>query len=827
MRFELWFPVLLMTPWLLAAERPTVELAPPLVGTPAASDRILRDTRESGKAYLIDLASAAEGLAFRAKPDLKLAPGRYRLHVLVAAGPGGNDVVGPVELLLTAGNQTRHVLPRELPKTGELADLWLDFAVAPATAAPVCLKWFVGDSLLDVPAREKAKALQNLLKRRAAATMGGGHSPGDQEAADDVALDEETSATLVPLATTRTPKYRLAIAGMHVETLCPVGIDAVRPDRAAYEPGESARLEVSVRNYSGSEVQATLTAELTPADKAEAGPPVERRTATLTVPAGGALTHKFPDAFSTAGLTAMTRVSVRVASQDTRPATDGALFALAPAKRPAKPVEKKIFAHYMGCWPIGMGALFYQRQTECQGLLHDRPASQAYRFGGHVRNFDLVDPAKELTPEQSADLEIRRAMRIGIDGFAIDAWAGDKGARATLDALFKVAEAKDYPFQLTVCIDPTCGGSIVDTVKEVLAKHGTSPKLARRDGKPLIFGYQSVWGGFGLLTKYAPDRIDAVRTQPIGWHIMGQSLTDAARQVGQPIYYHYCLDAFFYGVERQGVPKDGLTQAAGVIARYADAVGGFGWLGPEQPAIGQTVRAAGAEWSIPNGMYQKENIPFECYVPKGTDWLHWGQAALDQGATLIQIVTWNDYGENTNIAPAWNTRYTIYDLTGYEIKLWKTGAAPAPDHDRVYLIYRKYPPGAKIFPFAANFTGVEGGAIEVLTMLPKPGHIRLPGRQAEYDAPAGFFRKQFPVTAGPMIAELVRDGKVDLRLESPEPITDRPFREDHAVVCWSSEEERLWREDFGNTKPFWYSEYGDVDKDGLPNWLVMSQRCDC
>ena len=237
--------------------------------------------------------------------------------------------------------------------------------------------------------------------------------------------------------------------------------------------------------------------------------------------------------------------------------------------------------------------------------------------------------------------------------------------------------------------------------------------------------------------------------------------------------------------------------------------------------MAKAVRAAGAEWSMPVGHYQKENIPFECYVPKGTDWLHWGQGALDQDATLLQLVTWNDYGENTCVAPAYNTRYTLYDLTGYEIALWKTGKEPNTDHDRVYLVYRKYPPGAKIFPFHAKFSGIEGGVIEVLTRLLQPATIRLPGRAIEYTAPAGYSRQQFPVTAGPLIAELVRDGKVELRLESPEPITDKPFREDNGLVCWSSEEARFWKEDFGNAPPFWYSEYGDIDNDGLPNWFEM------
>jgi len=72
-----------------------------------------------------------------------------------------------------------------------------------------------------------------------------------------------------------------------------------------------------------------------------------------------------------------------------------------------------------------------------------------------------------------------------------------------------------------------------------------------------------------------------------------------------------------------------------------------------------------------------------------------------------------------------------------------------------------------------------------------------------------------------VIVEVVREGKVVLRVESPEPITDRPFRQDCGAVCWSSEEERNWKADFGDRPMFGYSEYGDAHKDGLPNWFEM------
>lgn len=813
-----------------AADQPQkgVYLTVPVAANPAASQAALDKARAAGTGYLVDLTTGQDGVAFTAKPDVPLAPGRCRLHLLIGSGPAGNDVVDPVELRLSAGEAVRRIGPKDIPRNGALAEFSLDFTVTAAKPAPVSLHWFVGDSLLEVSPQEKGKAFQNLLKRRVAEIAKARPAADDQ---GDALLDRpgdgepeaaEAAARPVPL-TTAIPKYRLAVAGVHLETLCPVAVVAVQCDRDVYEPGDAIAATAVLRNWGTAAEEVTLTAEEAPAKAARgAAPTAKLDMPWRSIPPGANTTVKLPaNAFITRGLSGICRITVSIACRDLRPATGEVLFAMAPPAREARPQDKQVFAHYMGCWPAGTGALRWQRENEGKELRHEAAPGSAYSFGGHVRNFDLLDPAAKLTPEESADLEIRRALRIGIDGFAIDAWAGGNDARRSLDALFAAAEAKDYPFAVTVCIDTSCGGNAVDTVKELLDKHGKSPKLARRNGKPLIFGYMNVFAGYANLAQYVPDRVEAFRTEPIGWHILGQGLLDAAHQVGQPVYYHYCMSAFFHNVDKARVPAHGLTLAAAVIARYADAISGFTWLGSEQPEISKQVRAAGAEWGMPVGMYQKENIPFECYVPKGTDWMHWGQAALDQGSTLIQVVTWNDYGENTNIAPAWNTRYTLYDLTAYEIALWKTGKAPAPDRDRVYLIYRKYPKGVKIFPFHSRFPEVDGGVIEVLTILPKPATLRLPGRDVEFAAPAGYSRKQFPVTVGPMVAELLRDGKVELRLESPEPITDKPFREDNSLVCWSTEEERLWQEDFGNTPPFWYSEYGDSDKDALPNWFEM------
>ena len=510
-----------------------------------------------------------------------------------------------------------------------------------------------------------------------------------------------------------------------------------------------------------------------------------------------------------------------------RPVLALALMAASAGAADAPP--RKIYAHYMGCFPVGTGAIAYHARTQEKELgRHDRKPYP----GGTYREFALAPRTMNLSPEDSADLEIRRAVRIGLDGFAMDTWAGGEGARKHLDTLFKVAEAKDYPIELSICIDPNCletpkglTQAVVDAIRYLLDRHGKSTKLARRAGKPIIFGYQSAWPWVAYLQSQKSDitdparkkaEIERLRISPEGWKLVGDAYRDIERRVGQPLFWQFDLGAFFHAVPRGKLPPKADVAAADLIAAEIPAIGMFIWEG-NVPEIAKATLARGAEWVHPF-LLQYQNFGGYSFGSKGSDWMRgqW-QCAREWPSTLIQFTTWNDYHENTNLAPGYNTRYAYFDLTAHFIRWWKTGREPAPDRDRVYLFSRKYPKDAKVFPFKAR--KYVDGAIEVLTILPTPATLRLPGRSDAWTAPAGLSFKQFPVTPGPVAVELLRDGKVAIRIDCPEPVTDRPFRQDNGMTCISSEFARHWRADFADAPPLLYSEYGDADADGLPNWF--------
>jgi len=507
------------------------------------------------------------------------------------------------------------------------------------------------------------------------------------------------------------------------------------------------------------------------------------------------------------------------------------------AATPERPRE--IYAHYMGCYPAAARATGWHRENDPKRMRHTG-RRQFDAFGDRWRNWPLMPATqRRITPEASADLEIRRAIRAGLDGFAVDAWAGGDDARETLSALFEAAEAGGYDFSLTICLDPNTGGGrrpdqVAETINWMLERHGDSPNLARRDGRVLIFGYMSQGSSVnyavsrmseeGLLEGVQrPFRAPEVRLSETGVRYMGQALYHVAELIDEPLYVHFCMGGFAHGVQADRPASEYMVEAARVLAGEVDAVGMFLPMGRLTASIAEAVVDVGqAEWSQPL-FYQYENIGWGGNrIARGFDFLRglWHDAR-ERDSTLIQFITWNDYTENTQLAPAYDTRYAVMDLNRHFIDWWKTGEQPVYDHDKLYLSYRKYPKGVTIFPFQRKQP--DGPAVlEVVTILTAPATIRLPGRDAEWEAPAGMSHQQFDLTVGEVIAEIIRDGEVVLRVESPEPVTERPFREQNSMVAFSSEFERHWRADFGDDEPLYlHGEYADADGDGLPNWFEM------
>lgn len=526
-------------------------------------------------------------------------------------------------------------------------------------------------------------------------------------------------------------------------------------------------------------------------------------------------------------------------------AADSAELAARRARLDQRP--QKIFAHYMGCFPIGNRGISpgYVR-SKAPAVRHDSEKFEN-AIGGLVRGAPLLpDGVAGLTLEESADLEIRRALRAGIDGFAFMAIAGGReNVFPVMDAMFKVCEEKDYPFEITWALSSL--DKSVEAIDHILARHGQSPKLARRDGKVLMLGYQSVFSGIEgareIFSRRYPDvKVDSPeeRYSPEFLRLLREGFrTRLEERFQTPMYFQFGFGALFYGMQGKPAEERPWPEVIGYLAEGFEAINAFHYgSGPDDyDAVARAVTARGAEWGEPM-MYGYENLLWQGYRPRsfplepGSDAIRRGwENARRNHSTLIQFTTWNDYHEATSLAPTSDTRYGLLDLNAHFVAWWKTGVEPVPDHDKVYLLYPKYRHELSTYPFhnRSPWRSTEPlNKLEILTLLTKPARVRLPGRNTEWDAPAGLSWRQVPLTPGPVAAELLRRNwhgrrQVVLRLDSPEPVTERPYREQHSMVCVSTEDERHWRADFGDMPPtpLRRGEYGDLDGDGLPNWFEM------
>lgn len=520
---------------------------------------------------------------------------------------------------------------------------------------------------------------------------------------------------------------------------------------------------------------------------------------------------------------------------------DEATFAARREKLGQRP--KKFFAHYMGCFPIGGGGISpgYAR-SKYHHLRHDSPNFE-YAFGGRRRGEPLLpDSVDGLTFEQSAELEIKRALRAGIDGFAFMAIAGGpNNVFPVMDAMFKVCEENDYPFEITWALSGL--DRSIEAIDYILREHGDSPKLARRDGKVLMLGYQSVFSGIEgarkILSKRYPDiKVDSPeeRYSPEFLRLLREGFrTKLEERFDTPMYFQFGFGALFYGMKDKPKEERPWLETIGYLAEGFEAINAFHYQsGPtDYDAVAKAVTDKGSEWGEPL-MYSYENMLWKGYKPRsfpfepGSDAIrHCWENARKNKSTLIQFTTWNDYHESSTLAPTTNIRYGLMDLNAYFVKWWKDGEPPKVDHDKVYLIYPKYRHELTAYPFGNRgpFLDTEKmNKLEVLTILTAPASVRLVGSDTSWQAPAGLSYKQLPLAAGTTKVEVVRNGKVTAALDNAvDPVTDKPYRDGHAPTVVSTEDLRHWQADFGNEDPapMLRGEYGDIDDDGLPNWFEM------
>ena len=172
------------------------------------------------------------------------------------------------------------------------------------------------------------------------------------------------------------------------------------------------------------------------------------------------------------------------------------------------------------------------------------------------------------------------------------------------------------------------------------------------------------------------------------------------------------------------------------------------------------------------------------------------QAAITSNAQWVEIVTWNDWAEDTYLASLdaadakslrmeeWGELLShdgFREATRYFIEWFKTGKQPAVKRERILYAYRLHTKNAFGHPFPGQPTlakprGVENlvDGLHVLAFLEKPAEllVRMGSRSERLEVSGGMNLMSVPMGIGEVSFEVVRDGAVIAEKNGEFPISD-------------------------------------------------------
>ncbi|MGI8810820.1 MAG: endo-1,3-alpha-glucanase family glycosylhydrolase [Acidimicrobiales bacterium] len=488
------------------------------------------------------------------------------------------------------------------------------------------------------------------------------------------------------------------------------------------------------------------------------------------------------------------------------PTTSAVLPFDMPSTASLRSSPKLVFAHHMPFYSVSIENApplddYYQREFLTPHGENDKHVS----YGGFLRDRPLPRPPRPEANWQERDQqdEVRQAVAAGLDGFVllvgcIDGCVDWRNWQET-KRMFPSTAAADPNFKLL--IQPEMWGmrdATVDQLAEGMRQLAVSSAAFRLpDGRVVISPFAAEvhdaawWSAF----------IERMRTAH-GINVALAPVFVAHEHAIVPPRTMSLAEEFksiSYGMGNWGarnpLHNNASSTAAGSYydrAMKAKALG-QAWL---QPVSFQDVR--------PNqGVYDEA----ENTQNFRDTWDLAGEIAKDTTTpTWVHLTTWNDYSENTDIAPSAKQGYSLLDLTAYHVARHKTGLAPTVVRDTVYVTHRTQPHAAQpSFPQTLlmkprNFGTPNVGSaprdtVEALAFLTGPATVRITVDgvvRATCDfTDAGVHSCLAPLAPGQVRAEIVRGGSTVAGVLSPHRVTATPYVQDLTYVAASSRREGL------------------------------------
>lgn len=419
---------------------------------------------------------------------------------------------------------------------------------------------------------------------------------------------------------------------------------------------------------------------------------------------------------------------------------------------------KKVFAHYFPPYPVSIDnsnpvSDYYAnnylnpngeggKHIAYGGLLRDRPIGRA-PLGGDWRTTDL-------------QTEVNQAADAGIDGFTVDvmSWSGQNWD--TTVRLMQAAQNAKRNFTVTPNVDASSG-----------AVNASPTAVAASLAK--LYSYSSAYrlsDGRYLLSSFAAEDM-----APSWWSSVISTLKNS-----------YGINVAFVAV-LQNASQQNMAAFAPISYGLSNWGARTAASMKNTPNLAASAHALGVKWMQPVAMQDSRPNGGKYAEANNTELLRasW-QKAIGDGADLVQIATWNDYSENTAVAPSANHGVTFLDVSAYYLAQFKTGSAPAIQKDSLYVTHRDQfttskPAIGRIETPNLDGTGTPPrDTVEVLTMLTAPATltVKVGGTTKTVDVPAGVTSTVVPLAAGTVSASATRGGQTILSGTSPYTVTNTP-----------------------------------------------------
>lgn len=439
--------------------------------------------------------------------------------------------------------------------------------------------------------------------------------------------------------------------------------------------------------------------------------------------------------------------------------------------------SKLVFAHYLPSLPISLDNKTASSDYYTVNYLPPTGEGGVHQaYGGFLRDRPLGRSSLSTTAWRVADMEteVRQAMAAGIDGFAVDILGTSTSVQtyANMTNLLQAAHNVSPTFKIMLQPDMAAMAS-----KDLASIAAVTASLAKY---PAAFRNSN---GHLVVSPFQAER------RSVSWWTSFKSTMATT--------YGYTVDLF---------PVLNNDQA--YRSAFAPISIGLGNWGSRNPAwnppdvtystspIGRiaAVHSLGAKWMQPVSVQDsrmREGIYDEAANTQNlrNTWA----IARKGGADWVLLPTWNDYTENSEIAPSKYHGFAFLDLMAYYITWFKTGTAPSIVRDGVYVTHRRQPYSATpSFP-QTILQSWRGGTsprntVESLNFLTSPAtvSINVGGTVTSCSSPAGVSTCLAPLRSGTVTVTVTRGGETVTKVTTPSSVTSSPYTQDLQYVAASS-----------------------------------------